>query len=108
MNNRDVKPLQAKLMITKPARTKQKTSPRKSAKVPLNTAVNDVVRDQRDGEDRVPPQKSDDDRIQCQTEQSNDRITPSNKKTRNKRRPLQKPYAEICAFDDTNEITFVQ
>lgn len=131
MGTRDVNFGQARSSKTKTTNAQQKMSPVSIAKTPPNTVVSNAVGELQDGKVRIAPQETDDDRIASNEKHGEDRITskkpetgendeerilsdknegedripPATKKPINKRRTLQKPYAEICSFDDTDGIT---
>lgn len=60
---RNVKPPEAKLMISRSVKALQKTSTPNSTTIELITARSDVVSELQDGKDRIPSQETEHDRI---------------------------------------------
>lgn len=77
---RDVKYHQAKELKTQPANTQQKTSPRNSARMLLNTANYDAVSEQEDGDERLPPQETNDDQTPCYKNMVRTECRPNSKR----------------------------
>lgn len=92
MSARDVKPHKAKALKTKNAKVQRKTSTPNSSKTPPSTAVNVSLSEQEDGEDRIPPPETEDDRTPTKKNYCEDQTPPQD--TDGVRTPSNKEHGE--------------